>query len=339
MTNLLYSAKHYQIKGSKEADRAKYEADRAKSYAESVNSDNLLNKSMITNCITKIPQDIKLELVDGTLTLKAGSKVYVPNGFEADGVTPKFDIIITETDSSMYKDSGSGTLYCLISLSGMILDLWVTGETVTARPENPVRFASYYNTTTNICEYCDSAGNWIRTSFPIAIVSRGSSGYSLNQTFNGLGYIGSTFFVLPGVEALWSNGFNTDGSLKNGTVTISRVLTQARKDGTDTERNLILHYTGTACQVTGTSPSNWKYYPDKNKYIYLTNNDYGWINVGTCTVDPSNNWKITSFSPKTAFHAVDYRDVEDIVNNLTKHIVVSTLPSSPDADTFYYIPE
>lgn len=36
----------------------------------------------ITNCLTRIPQDIKLELVDGTLTLKAGSKVYVPNGFD-----------------------------------------------------------------------------------------------------------------------------------------------------------------------------------------------------------------------------------------------------------------
>ena len=33
----------------------------------------------ITNCITKIPQDIKLELVDGTLTLKAGSKIYDGN--------------------------------------------------------------------------------------------------------------------------------------------------------------------------------------------------------------------------------------------------------------------
>ena len=33
-----------------------------------------------TNCITEIPNDIKLELSNGTLTLKAGSKVYVPNG-------------------------------------------------------------------------------------------------------------------------------------------------------------------------------------------------------------------------------------------------------------------
>ena len=42
--------------------------------ATAVNYDN------ITNCITEIPQDIKLELNNGTLTLKAGSKVYKLDG-------------------------------------------------------------------------------------------------------------------------------------------------------------------------------------------------------------------------------------------------------------------
>ena len=42
-----------------------------------------------TNCLTEIPQDITLELNNGTLTLKAGSKVYVPNG---SGV---FDVVTT----------------------------------------------------------------------------------------------------------------------------------------------------------------------------------------------------------------------------------------------------
>lgn len=41
---------------------------------------DVVDYTNITNCITQIPQDIKLELNDGTVTLKAGSKVYVPNG-------------------------------------------------------------------------------------------------------------------------------------------------------------------------------------------------------------------------------------------------------------------
>ena len=37
-----------------------------------------LMNTKVSNCITNIPQDIKLELNNGVLTLKAGSKVYVP---------------------------------------------------------------------------------------------------------------------------------------------------------------------------------------------------------------------------------------------------------------------
>ena len=35
-------------------------------------------------------------IAQNILTLKAGSKVYVPNGFESDGTTPKFDEIVVE---------------------------------------------------------------------------------------------------------------------------------------------------------------------------------------------------------------------------------------------------
>ena len=59
---------------------------------------HFVNKSQITNCLLEVPQRIKLELNDGVLTLKAGSEVIVPNGFEADGTTPKFDYVDIESD-------------------------------------------------------------------------------------------------------------------------------------------------------------------------------------------------------------------------------------------------
>ena len=37
---------------------------------------------MITNCITEIPQDAHYTLNNGILTIKAGTKTYIPNGFE-----------------------------------------------------------------------------------------------------------------------------------------------------------------------------------------------------------------------------------------------------------------
>ncbi|MBQ9150293.1 hypothetical protein IJX73_05110, partial [bacterium] len=60
------------------------------------------NKNVqITNCITEIPQRINLELTDGVLTLKAGSVVTVPNGFEIDGQTPKFDYVTIDSDKQL----------------------------------------------------------------------------------------------------------------------------------------------------------------------------------------------------------------------------------------------
>lgn len=40
-----------------------------------------------TNCLTYVPKNVNLTLTDGALTLKAGSKVYIPNGFETKEVT------------------------------------------------------------------------------------------------------------------------------------------------------------------------------------------------------------------------------------------------------------
>ena len=42
----------------------------------------------ITNCVIEEPQRIKLDLTDGNLTLKKGSELFIPNGFEEYGVTP-----------------------------------------------------------------------------------------------------------------------------------------------------------------------------------------------------------------------------------------------------------
>ena len=71
---------------------AKYWAEQAKTATA-----RTLNESILTNCLTEIPQDTKLELSNGTLTLKAGSKVYVPNGVGVfNPVTINRDITLTQ---------------------------------------------------------------------------------------------------------------------------------------------------------------------------------------------------------------------------------------------------
>lgn len=301
-----------------------------------------------TNCITEIPQDIKLELADGVLTLKAGSKVYVPNGFEEDGVTPKFDEIVIASDIVVDTATSSTATYKTRihyrEDKACYCNMMVSNST-SGYDNNPIiNHGMYYNLTLNKIFYYANTGIAQEKlfSFPLGDVTV-SNGVvtSIDNICNGFGYIGSTFFTLPGVRALWSNGFNIDGSLKNELVIISQVLTQTRDNGADIERNLILHHTGTACQVTGFSPSTWKYYPDRNKYVYLNNNDEGWVNVGNCNVDPSDKWKITSFNPKRVFKEVDQNDFPQLFeDNLKQKIkVVSDLPSNPEVGVLYYVKE
>jgi hypothetical protein len=72
---------------------------------------NLDNSTAITNCITSIPQDIKLELNNGTLTLKAGSKVYMPNGA---GV---FNIITMNVDAILIQLWGANNQVFVVDKS------------------------------------------------------------------------------------------------------------------------------------------------------------------------------------------------------------------------------
>lgn len=74
---------------------------------QSVVQDLLKDKNTIidkfnSNRIVSIPQDIKLELNDGTLTLKAGSKVWYPDGLNDDG-SKKFTMIEVGEDVLLLK--------------------------------------------------------------------------------------------------------------------------------------------------------------------------------------------------------------------------------------------
>jgi hypothetical protein len=168
--------------------------------------------SNVTNCITEIPNDIKMELntTTHTLTVKAGTKVYIPNGA---GV---FDTLTLDTDTSTSQTlSTQMNRFVCITTAGALYTTLMTGGTVTSRPTTPINYALYYNTTTNVCEFYNGS-QWIQLSFPIGIIMQDSTGViRLLNVFNGFGYIGSTLFALPGTKGLIANGFNPDGTMKN----------------------------------------------------------------------------------------------------------------------------
>lgn len=196
---------------------------------------SLNNTPYTTNRILEIPQDIKLELNNDTLTLKAGSKICRPNGFEADGTTPKFDFYILENDitdtSSGHNQSELLTLRFDGSNPPWLFWFPITGcYSGSSAPTGFSTYAYWYDITTNKMRWTGNSGSsWstVAHSFPIAVGTTNSSGatVSINQIFNGFGYIGSTVFMLPNVEVQNVYGRNENGTYinyvrKNNTVKI-----------------------------------------------------------------------------------------------------------------------
>lgn len=312
-----HSSKTYADLAGNEADRAQQEADRAKQY---VDMGELADK--ITNCITEIPQDIKLELNNGTLTLKAGSKLYQPNGV---GVFTEINITSDKTRVGGLANEQT-MFFWDVSANGIrsrVLDEMISGTTA---PTKSTRGATWYDTAENKIKFYNGVGV-VESSggcFPLCICSSDGSGTitSIDQVFNGFGYIGSTVFVLPGVKELVPNGRNADGSLKNIEFTVSSVLTRTFTwDISYSGQFFAVSTTGLASSGTNNpfyqqeeippvKPYTYWYKPSEN-IMYSNGSGTTWYKTDLAVVGRivgDNTGKITSFTHKTAFHAVDRND-------------------------------
>ena len=246
-----------------------------------------------TNCITKIPQDIKLELSeDGVLTLKAGSKVYIPNGFEEDGITRKFDVKIIEEDIIYQDNYGFENRHFLfISTNNRIFapeeSICLTQET--APSDN--QYIMWYDLTNNVIKWSDTTGtSWYgyNVSLPICTgyLTDASKWSNIENIFNGFGYMGLTFFALPGVEGIIPNGRNEDGNLNNLHFNIDKVLIYTLPINLikfdfaivgDNLNDIRLDY-------MGYGENAWKFDQDQNKMFY-GKEFKTWMDFGTFTTD------------------------------------------------------
>lgn len=257
-----------------------------------------------SNCITEIPQDIKLELNNGTLTLKAGSKVYVPNGFESDGTTPKFNVITINNDVS-------GTIsyngVCIIAYrpDKNSVALWNINSGASGSTD-PTITATFYNTTQNIMKRFDTGLTVSGFSFPIGLATTTTGGVqSIDQIFNGFGYIGSTVFALPDVKGLIPDGRNADGSLKNIETSTSKIVTRTFSSAYNGTYNILI-----GGNEFGALKAIYSYNELENR------NKDGSSDYNLCYVGILNivSGAIKSFLPKTVFHALDYNDTDFIAH-------------------------
>lgn len=226
----------------------------------------------ISNCVLEIPQDIKLELNNGTLTLKAGSKVYFPNGV---GVFGSKEIVQDRTISISYNG-----IYIICST--------LSGDNITARYlKNSVSGAGAttrnglaYDTTTNKINYYTSTGEiGTQYSFPVAIVTVSNGAISsIDKVFNGAGYIGHHAFVLPGVKGLRPDG-KQNGNLVSvnylqNQVTIIEITNRIKVIGTHNSGNRAEGWYGYV-EVNDISEyaiaSGYRVYDKTNNITYMNN--------------------------------------------------------------------
>ena len=295
-----------ELSGNKSLDDLGIQASGDYATNEYVNTelDNKLNINQITNCLTKIPQDIKLELSEeGVLILKSGSKVYVPNGFEEDTTTQKFDIINIQEDISMTAigDIENSAVYLNIESNSLVYRSFDSLSSGTTDPQTPS--TCYYNTETNKILDTSSAGVQSQVSLPITqVVASGGKFTEIKQVFNGLSYIGNIVFILPGVEGLIPNGRNEDGSLNNAKFKTSSVINYNNNFKDLNSANLLMD--GNNLEIVYTK------YLDKDNVNYDIYNDKIINKCVVARISSDSTNRITSFSPKNVFQTVDRNDTE-----------------------------
>ena len=271
----------------------------SKGWAEQSTNANisLTNSPYTTNRILEIPQDIKLELNNGTLTLKAGSKLYCPNGsftpittnmdftLDMTGVTGQRMVFVTITQPLKSASSVFG-------VNGVNLFSGATAPTVT------VKIAYWYDTTNNIIKRTQDTGDtWnaipgVYFCLPVCLATASSGTItSIDQVFNGFGYIGSTVFALPGIKCLVGNGRNPDGScitkIEESTSVSTFISTQNRQN------NKIVLKAG----KINVKSSAW-FDEQANMYFNRVVSSYDPFAVlGTFSTSTSSPWNITEFKP------------------------------------------
>lgn len=253
-------------------------------------------------------RDSSKDVGNNTLVLKAGSKVYVPNG---SGTFSAVTISSDKTQSSF--TTGELTEYYLFYYNGILR--YFNKQQISSGSTAPSggNYLLWYDTTNNIVKTSSDGGStWSSgLSLPLCrFTATSNTILSIDQVFNGFGYIGSTMFALPGVKGLIPNGRNEDGSLKNIEFTLNKVITGSDYDNGVVNYSMIYHNDETGSLSLVRSAVSGTTYDSATNTIHRADGLFPHAVMISIVYGSSG---ITSFQPKTTFHALDYNDKSEII--------------------------
>ena len=215
------------------------------------------------------------------MTLKAGSTYYKCDG--------NFTKTTTSQDYSITNVS-NGARLVFFTGSGFDIPSVIDCNSGTSEPTTGNK---WFNTSNNIL-YSGSSGNWQQRtnySLPLAIITVSDGTItSIDQVFNGFGYIGSTVFALPGVKVQAPNGRNEDGTYRITPYSTQNVIAK--------------EVTGTGVKDITIQPNGVLNWVTGGVYLaedgYLCNHTDGGINISAvlARVLITTAGKIDSFVPR-----------------------------------------
>lgn len=233
---------------------------------------NAITRNQITNCWTKIPQRIKYTLVDGTLTILAGSVAIFPYGTEdkteqlpigSTFINDNLKVVDTYWDGSkffvwvetqvnlnfQYGGAVKQLPFCLTStttgfgFAATSIERYSSGTT---EPSSQNYRQIWYDTSSNyVKNYGANTSNFDYVSLPMMITEcYEANKFKIIHTFNGWGYIGKSFWHEE-LEGLISDGYNNDGTYKNYTTKTRKLyMVFQLTDGGSIGRDFIITPTG-----------------------------------------------------------------------------------------------
>lgn len=356
-----------------------------------------VDKNQITNCILEIPQrivDLRMQS-GGTYTqIVASTKntfIY-PNGFEEDGVTPHFDYVQFEEEVNSGTGGPSGTNsgnILLMPVKTVPPDkfptsgrLWyyLIGKNIFSGSEAPSTSSPYlnilwYDTTANKIKHSLDGGETWETDeeicLPCAVCSSDSTGFtSINQIFNGIGFMGTGLWIDKGVKMLMSDGLNDDGTYKNEEYTTDRVYFAPESVGITSNKDYIVYFykpdqnfgddvypisraaiyyeqETEPPQPTTSAICIWKNpATNKNYLMRKVSNINEWTEIKACVditkISGSDDGHVTALANTRAFQSTNAKDIDGMwfftPQSITSNTII-TAGNSKSFDLSDYLPK
>lgn len=253
-----------------------------------------------SNCFSEVEKRLIIDLSStGTLIVRAGSKLYIPNGTFSSYTVP------TDIGRATF-GSGTGLALVFVNSSKTALTYAMVESSISSGETMPTGNQIWLDSANTIIKVVNNGSiSESGLSLPICeVMLENGSVKEITRIFNGFGYVGGAIFVLP-CRALLTNGTNTDGTKKSLELVVT---TPIIRDFYNYSNQTYTAWLTSNRQIGATYLNTLEYNKDEN-YIYSS----GQKGIGAIfTRYRLYNHRIVNFYSKSAFSAVDYNDTEYI---------------------------